>query len=145
MNERFLSTSETNTLLELGLTKYFNDRHPLAVKLITDFTSFDNTSEKQKLNNFKLQPSFGFHQDRFKVNLGVNAISHNDNFQFYPMIDASVNILGNRLAAFAGFKGDYEKNNLQNITDYNPYVLSCLLYTSPSPRDRTRSRMPSSA
>ena len=25
------------------------------------------------------------------------------------------------------------------------YVNSCLLYTSPSPRDRTRSRMPSSA
>ena len=25
------------------------------------------------------------------------------------------------------------------------YGLSCLLYTSPSPRDRTRSRMPSSA
>ena len=25
------------------------------------------------------------------------------------------------------------------------YVYSCLLYTSPSPRDRTRSRMPSSA
>ena len=27
---------------------------------------------------------------------------------------------------------------------YNPYLI-CLLYTSPSPRDRTRSRMPSSA
>ena len=26
-----------------------------------------------------------------------------------------------------------------------PQVLRCLLYTSPSPRDRTRSRMPSSA
>ena len=26
-----------------------------------------------------------------------------------------------------------------------PYFFSCLLYTSPSPRDRTRSRMPSSA
>ena len=25
------------------------------------------------------------------------------------------------------------------------YIISCLLYTSPSPRDRTRSRMPSSA
>ena len=25
------------------------------------------------------------------------------------------------------------------------YKISCLLYTSPSPRDRTRSRMPSSA
>ena len=27
----------------------------------------------------------------------------------------------------------------------NGYVADCLLYTSPSPRDRTRSRMPSSA
>ena len=31
---------------------------------------------------------------------------------------------------------------LQEIKDQ---VLACLLYTSPSPRDRTRSRMPSSA
>ena len=27
----------------------------------------------------------------------------------------------------------------------DPFMISCLLYTSPSPRDRTRSRMPSSA
>ena len=45
------------------------------------------------------------------------------------------------------------KELIENITQYSneeiayqvmkPYV--CLLYTSPSPRDRTRSRMPSSA
>jgi len=29
--------------------------------------------------------------------------------------------------------------------EVHPHHLSCLLYTSPSPRDRTRSRMPSSA
>ena len=29
--------------------------------------------------------------------------------------------------------------------DNNYLLLACLLYTSPSPRDRTRSRMPSSA
>ena len=28
---------------------------------------------------------------------------------------------------------------------YDPFVMSCLLYTSPSPRDRQKSRMPSSA
>jgi len=34
----------------------------------------------------------------------------------------------------------------QTIPDYAyMYALPCLLYTSPSPRDRTRSRMPSSA
>ena len=33
-----------------------------------------------------------------------------------------------------------------NVLDINMGVpLTCLLYTSPSPRDRTRSRMPSSA
>ena len=33
------------------------------------------------------------------------------------------------------------------LSDYNTedLLIDCLLYTSPSPRDRTRSRMPSSA
>ena len=52
----------------------------------------------------------------------------------------------------------YIESNKNNITDQrilqeisyvenilNPYLSDCLLYTSPSPRDRTRSRMPSSA
>ena len=36
---------------------------------------------------------------------------------------------------------------LQELSDRNliDYSRGCLLYTSPSPRDRTRSRMPSSA
>ena len=39
------------------------------------------------------------------------------------------------IQALSGFDPSYK-----NIVDY-----ICLLYTSPSPRDRTRSRMPSSA
>ena len=35
-------------------------------------------------------------------------------------------------------------NNIENFWEGNQ-IASCLLYTSPSPRDRTRSRMPSSA
>ena len=35
---------------------------------------------------------------------------------------------------------EFKNNTLQE-----PNYLTCLLYTSPSPRDRTRSRMPSSA
>ena len=37
--------------------------------------------------------------------------------------------------------------NPEDIESYQPHVSGfvCLLYTSPSPRDRTRSRMPSSA
>ena len=40
-----------------------------------------------------------------------------------------------------------EQNSIENIIviAMRPSVCICLLYTSPSPRDRTRSRMPSSA
>ena len=47
---------------------------------------------------------------------------------------------------------DYEQitnfhymSNGQVVTGGSANVYDCLLYTSPSPRDRTRSRMPSSA
>eukprot|EP00657_Telonema_sp_P-1_P000754 TRINITY_DN1147_c0_g2_i11.p1 TRINITY_DN1147_c0_g2~~TRINITY_DN1147_c0_g2_i11.p1 ORF type:complete len:120 (+),score=49.60 TRINITY_DN1147_c0_g2_i11:146-505(+) len=44
-------------------------------------------------------------------------------------------------------KGPLGRQQMRNLRVYaggdHPY--SCLLYTSPSPRDRTRSRMPSSA
>ena len=36
---------------------------------------------------------------------------------------------------------EVQKNSYKELTEFN----ACLLYTSPSPRDRTRSRMPSSA
>ena len=37
---------------------------------------------------------------------------------------------------------DEETNTLPDLTEW---TLACLLYTSPSPRDREKSRMPSSA
>ena len=54
-------------------------------------------------------------------------------------------VTGNRTVSFA-----YEdaNGNLTSFTDCEGHVtqyIYCLLYTSPSPRDRTRSRMPSSA
>ena len=46
--------------------------------------------------------------------------------------------------------GNGRRNDRRNHQDnerdkYIERVVTCLLYTSPSPRDRTRSRMPSSA
>ena len=46
-------------------------------------------------------------------------------------------------AFFPLFLKDYWSTN-QSVTE-STWYLACLLYTSPSPRDRTRSRMPSSA
>ena len=37
------------------------------------------------------------------------------------------------------------EREIVDLPDYGQLSIPCLLYTSPSPRDRTRSRMPSSA
>ena len=39
----------------------------------------------------------------------------------------------------------YDPGAVVHASDYFDQLYDCLLYTSPSPRDRTRSRMPSSA
>ena len=45
-----------------------------------------------------------------------------------------------------GAKGNKEKQEARNLKKkLNKQAEDCLLYTSPSPRDRTRARMPSSA
>ena len=49
--------------------------------------------------------------------------------------------LGQYYKAEFSLKLDYHRCDLSDVDS----LRSCLLYTSPSPRDRTRSRMPSSA
>ncbi len=120
-----LDSDENGTLIEVGLTKYIAEKHPLGAEVILDFTNYTSADTRtQNLNNYTLRPFFGFHQDRFKIDLGANIISHQDEFTIYPDIEASVNILGTRLAAFAGWEGNFIKNNFQNLSNYNPYISS---------------------
>ena len=62
------------------------------------------------------------------TNLATTSVSHNE--------------IGVSWTAATGNPTDYEYST-NGSTNTNPNT--CLLYTSPSPRDRTRSRMPSSA
>ena len=60
-------------------------------------------------------------------------------------------LIGSSLAKAAKNKGlvvhgyDLDQTSLTQALDNKIIDKACLLYTSPSPRDRTRSRMPSSA
>ena len=79
--------------------------------------------------------------------------STNGRYMYHSM-DATVGQTTNSLWLYAG-TGDYERigdaskgtqNLMLGIADPNyPNYRACLLYTSPSPRDATLSRMPSSA
>ena len=55
------------------------------------------------------------------------------------------NNLEEAMAFYTGIFKDSEILNVSRGGPDGPLFMACLLYTSPSPRDRTRSRMPSSA
>ena len=80
-------------------------------------------------------------------------VHHATNPQYLDRNHAGIFIIWDRL--FGTFEPEVEKpvyGLINNIDTYNPFKIAflewyhlCLLYTSPSPRDATLSRMPSSA
>ena len=74
---------------------------------------------------------------RNKTNVGLKIICLNRkasfNYFFEDLLEAGIVLKGSEIKSV--------RNGKVNIAD----SYACLLYTSPSPRDRTRSRMPSSA
>jgi len=71
----------------------------------------------------------------FKLKLGSNEVLYRGK-QDYTARDLAA-------AVISALKADVERRT--NTTVDRAVLSCCLLYTSPSPRDRTRSRMPSSA
>ncbi|MEM1323000.1 MAG: hypothetical protein AAGG75_22230 [Bacteroidota bacterium] len=117
------ATDERGFDIKIGASKWFNNQHQARVDIITDFTNLEDTA-KQTLHNFFLQPNFTLHGDLFKLKLGVNIAAHDDEFNFFPDIQASANIVGNQLAAFAGAEGSLRKNSFRALSDYNPFIIS---------------------
>ena len=74
------------------------------------------------------------------ITLGMNAQSDNNSDDRRELQKA---------AAMDGYMPPIDFNDLlrryEALDQRNDLAYDCLLYTSPSPRDRTRSRMPSSA
>ena len=66
------------------------------------------------------------------------AFEHTAPTGFTPFTQDNLDDTASKITAFAWIKN-------RDATDNHMLFDSCLLYTSPSPRDRTRSRMPSSA
>ena len=73
---------------------------------------------------------------------------------FVPHVISRDSALGGYLDIERSLRVDQGTSNVSDGSFYSrtfangnkrTFTISCLLYTSPSPRDRTRSRMPSSA
>ena len=72
---------------------------------------------------------------------GANSKEVVDAFERMMANEGSKQHLISKLGDYPMYLGDDSNIIMESLYSY----VTCLLYTSPSPRDRTRSRMPSSA
>ena len=60
------------------------------------------------------------------------------------LVDAVID-LKEGFPTFAPLQVGFDATAFENVSEGDALYMSCLLYTSPSPRDKRQSRMPSSA
>lgn len=118
--DNFAST-ERGFGLDLGATKWFAEKHSFTLQLTNSLLAYGDT-EKNKLNNFNIKPSFTFHGDVFKVKLGANLVSTDAGFNFFPDIEASANITGPAVMVFVGAGGDMYQNSFKRLSTLNPFI-----------------------
>ena len=107
----------------------------------------DWIEEAEKLGEVKYVESATWERD---IGMASEVVQHDENapcviFEQIPRSLEGSRLLvnffaGKRMNMTLGFPTDLSKLELTDA-----FRTTCLLYTSPSPRDRTRSRMPSSA
>ena len=127
-------------LQQIGEDAGDTDRHEIEAAELTDQYIRENllkaSGHKNRLENFEVSPSL------------VRTIDENGNVIYgQPDFRISSFVIGNAgnidLATSSAPNINIGIN--QHAHQLNEQMTDCLLYTSPSPRDRTRSRMPSSA
>lgn len=115
---------ENGFLLDLNANKWFNEKHPLNVRLITDFTNYRAVNEDRVLNNFLLQPNFTYHGERFKVKMGMNIGLVEDEFSIFPDLEASVSVVPGIVNAYVGADGTLQKNSFRTLSEFSPFIAS---------------------
>ena len=114
-------------------------------------TKKDKVEDKDNLSNQKTS-----HKDHMEIDLHGYSLEEANKkiFKFindcYEMNIKSINVITGKGLRSKNIEDPYSSSDLGMLKSSVPNFIKnssdfCLLYTSPSPRDRTRSRMPSSA
>jgi hypothetical protein len=117
------ASKENGFDLKLSATKWIQEKHAVRVLLRTDFNQYRDTAS-QSLNNIYLQPNINFAADKFRIKAGLNLVSHEDKFYFFPDLEVSAALAGPTLGAFVGTEGSLQKNTFRTLSAYNPFISS---------------------
>ena len=94
-----------------------------------------------KRSDYKVKPEWIDHNGHMNVTFYLEAFDHNIG-DFFRSLGLTKEY--RRRESVATFCGDFNIHYIRELFE-GTRIEICLLYTSPSPRDRQKSRMPSSA
>ena len=117
--------AETGVNAYLDATKYTEANHELNLVVRNDFANFNDTAS-QGNNVLTINPSYVFKSEAFYLRGGLNLVLDQEDFRFFPDVEAGYDILKGQVVAFVGWAGDVHRNTYRNLTDYNPFLRSTL-------------------
>lgn len=117
-----LAAKETGVRLNLRGDKVVARTHLIALDLIADLSTLNDSEQKQDLDNLFVKPTFAFRQRNFNITGGVNLALHAKETDVFPILDATFRIVGNKIMAFAQVDGGLNKNNFFTLSRYNPFI-----------------------
>ena len=138
-----LNQVKTNFTIVRGLSYYDS----FIVETNLNFKVTNNKGKEIELGSICSGGSYAKLISRFRgVDIPGTGISFGvDRLLFALMQLDQINVEGQKPVLVCVMDKKYLKNYYEMVDQLRDNSINCLLYTSPSPRDRTRSRMPSSA
>ncbi len=131
-------TSEVCINVNSGISKGLEliDDHVSVLALKADINyylhndSLSNANDTiNEANNgvININPSFDFNFGQYQLKIGFTTafgLDTNNNIDFFPDIEARINVVPKFLTAFAGFTGGIKKASYRYLTERNPFISS---------------------
>ena len=93
-----------------------------------DKNYWNTNSIKYGFANFGIAPSIAMQQEDWTFNLGAAVYYSSDlensdsKFLFYPLINASLKVVGDLMIFYAGAEGNLEQNTYSDFVSFNPFL-----------------------
>ena len=101
------------------------DKQYFSMNADATFFNLKNQLDTTNTSVISIQPKLWSQFDRFQFYIGLNAALQLDTtsyFRAYPLIGTEVNLIPNRLVAFANISGGVEKQSMSTLRKVNPFM-----------------------
>jgi len=130
--EDYYKTSELNIKVKGMIQKStdwltFAKHQYLGVDVLIDNNVLKNSAKNNTSTLIEVIPSYRFLFDEYQVTFGAKTDFYSDtvtHLTIYPTVDASVQLVPDRLAALAGITGGLKNYNFNTLRLINPFISS---------------------